>query len=582
MDPLALGEGSLSDLVIETAREGVWTVDREGRTTFASRRLAEILGCPAEELAGRPLSDFLAPAGLDWLGSLLEPSETDEPDGPGAPEGEEEATVPEVELSLDRTDGRTVSTLVRSRALREPEGRVKGHLLLVTDLSDLKSYERELELLTMYDALTRLPNRTLFEDRLGHALKRRARFSLPVACIVLDIDSFSVINATQGPAASDELLRLVSKRLLDRVRPEDTVARLRADQFGVLLESVPGLEAAVAVVRRLEEGFEQPFTIGGRPVRVTASIGLALNGADDQSAEELFQFALVAMRRAKQKHELSTSHALFDVRQDLSPVRRRHQDEELREAIARGDLRLHFQPLVRLADRAIVGAEALVRWTHPTKGFIYPAEFIELANVTGLIVDVGRWVTDEAFEHLARWTRQPGFPDDFRLGLNVSERQLHEPSFVEDIAARLEAFDLPPAAIQLEVREAAAIRLQHRLAELRRMGIQVAVDDVGKGQASLERLARLEADTIKVDRSFIAGLGSNARDRAIVESFIVFADLLGIGLVAEGVENETQLKLLEAMGCATAQGFYFARPTVPDLFEKALAGQAGRAVARGA
>lgn len=542
--------------IVETAREGIWTLDREGRTTFANRRLGEMLGVPPEELVGRPATEFLE---ADARRSFEEGIDR----GAAGIRSDEEWT-------LVAADGRTVPVFVTSAPLRDEDGVYCGRLSMLTDVSERRRVEKELERLAFFDPLTGLPNRSLFENRVAHAMKRRSRMSMPAALLVVDLDQFKLINDSLGHPVGDALLTMVAQRLRDHTRDEDTVARLGGDEFGVLLENVPDADAANVVAQRLVRSFEDAFSLMGREISITASMGMALTTVDGQSPEDLLRFANVAMYRAKERR--GTTLELFDPRRDFDATRRVQLGTQLERALENQDLRVHFQPIVELREGRIVGAEALVRWAHPTRGFIFPGEFIALAEETGLIVELGRWVLEESCRLAAAWRGSVPGERPFLLSVNISAQQLRDGGMLAQVERVLESTGLPADSLQLEITESDAIKLSSLLGPYREAGIRVAVDDIGKGYSSLEHLMRLEIDAMKIDHAFVGGLGESSRDSAVVEAVLLMAQRIGVTPVAEGIETPAQLARLRELGCPFGQGFLFAKPVTPRAFAKLLAG----------
>jgi diguanylate cyclase (GGDEF)-like protein/PAS domain S-box-containing protein len=435
------------------------------------------------------------------------------------------------------------------------------------DITERKVAERELQRLALRDTLTGLPNRTLFLDRLDHALERHVEDAGRVGVLYLDLDRFKVVNDTLGHSAGDSLLGMVASRIEDRFPDEATVARLGGDEFGVLLEDLDESEEVAPHARRLEDAFREPFEVRGTTFHCDASIGIATGGADDR-AEDLLRFADVAMFRAKESE--GTAHHVFDAAVDEAETRRLHRENELRDAIEDDQLRLEYQPVVRLSDRRIVGVEALVRWEHPERGLVHPDEFIPLAEETGLIVPLGHRVLEEACRWGARWHGMTAEEEPLVLSVNLSPRQYQEPDVAERIAAAADTAGLPPEALQLEITESVLLSGHGKLQQLQRRGMRVAIDDFGTGYSSLQYLRRLQADVIKVDRTFVAELETDPRDSVMVQAILLVAQQIGIDVVAEGIETAAQLEHLEELGCRWGQGYHLGRPVRPEEFESLL------------
>ncbi len=422
--------------------------------------------------------------------------------------------------------------------------------------------EEETRYRALHDPLTRLPNRTLFLDRLGHALDRADRAGTRVAVLFMDLDHFKVINDSLGHEVGDRLLCEFAPRLTDALRPSDTVARLGGDEFVVLCEDLHSEQDVVHLAERILDCLREPFEIGSHELFTSVTIGLALARRGD-APEGLIRDADAAMYRAKAGGR--ARYELFDEAMRERVSERLSIETALRRAVADEALSLHFQPIVALADRSIVGAEALLRWKHPERGWISPEQFIPIAEDSGLIVQIGEWVLDEAMRAAMRWPEVRAGGGKPQLAVNLSARQVAQRGFSKKLAAALERTGLPSERLSLEITESVLIEEAEApvetVRELKRLGIALVLDDFGTGYSSLSYLNRLPIDVLKLDRSFIARL----RDRretsgAIVSGVVTMAEALGITVVAEGVEEASQAEQLRALGCGFAQGFFFARP----------------------
>jgi diguanylate cyclase (GGDEF)-like protein len=410
----------------------------------------------------------------------------------------------------------------------------------------------------LHDALTDLPNRTLFHDRVGQALAAARRDHLPVAVMIMDLDRFKEVNDTLGHASGDELLKQAGVRLRAALRESDTVARLGGDEFGVLLPKVVDSAAAVSVARKLRSALEEPFTIHGLALQIEASIGIALYPEHGDDVHSLLQRADVAMYEAKEHPAGCEVYARE--RDEYSPDRLTLLTE-LRRAIDHGELVLHYQPKAELRGGGIKGVEALVRWSHPTRGLVPPDEFIPLAQKTGVIVPLTFFVLNEAVRQARTWQLE-GL--DLCVGVNLSARNLldvHLPDTVGELLAR---WEVPPSLLELEITEstilADPIRAMHVLSRLSGMGVRLAIDDFGTGYSSLAYLKRLPVDALKIDKSFVQGMESDENDAVIVRSTIDLGRNLGLQVVAEGVETAEAWRQLLVLGCDYAQGYYLSRP----------------------
>ena len=425
----------------------------------------------------------------------------------------------------------------------------------------------------LHDPLTGLPNRSLLRDRIQQGLARASRNGLGVAVIFLDLDHFKLINDTQGHAAGDTLLQAVAGRLSATVRAGDTVARFGGDEFVVVGETVKDADEATHLAERLRLALDEPFDLGGDPAYVSASLGVVL-GAPTATPDDLLRDADAAMYHAKSAGRSRTQ--LFDEDIRARATRRRDTENDLRVALTEGELHLVYQPVVSLEAGWIVGAEALVRWSHPERGLVLPGEFIPVAEETGLIGPLGEWVLDEACRQLGQWRSDlPRVP--LFMSVNVSARQLRRgvADLITDTAAR---HGVDPSRLVVEITEGCLMEdvssCLETLTEIKGTGAQIAVDDFGVGYSSLSYLKAFPIDTMKIDRAFVSGLGTDADDSAIVSALAAIARGLRMTVVAEGVETSEQLAALRRMGCQYAQGYRLARPLpAPEFADLVRSGQ---------
>jgi diguanylate cyclase (GGDEF)-like protein len=456
---------------------------------------------------------------------------------------------------LRRKDGelRWLETVARS--VRDEAG-VRELVSVTRDVSERKEAELELSRAALHDALTGLPNRALFLDRLGLALRRTERRSGSVAVLFCDLDRFKIVNDSLGHDAGDRLLVDVARRIGAALRPADTVARFGGDEFTMLCEDIAGEIEAATIAQRIVDVFREPFQLDDGEVFLATSLGIAIaRGADDR-AEDLIRDADAAMYRAKERGK--GRYEIFDEAMRADAVARLETESALRRALERGELRLHYQPEVDLADGAIKGFEALIRWQHPTRGLLGPAAFMPLAEETGLIVGIGEWVLLEACTEAARWS-QP-----LTLSVNLSARQLAQPDLVAMVRRALAETGLDPAHLCLEITESAVMAsgaaTTAQLRALKSLGVRLAIDDFGTGFSSLAHLRRFPVDTLKIDGTFVSGLANEPQDASIAAAVISLAHALDLTTVAEGVETDEQLAILRGLGCDLGQGHLFARP----------------------
>lgn len=478
---------------------------------------------------------------------------------------ESRGAVRNFETRLRMKDGEVRDALYSAQEF-ELDGR-SCLLSAAQDITQRKRFEEELEHQALHDGLTTLPNRTLLRDRLEQALSRAERSAGEVAVVFLDLDRFKVVNDTLGHPAGDELLRTVAARLTDVTRAQDTVARYGGDEFALLFEGIEGDDELRAVTDRVRSVFGAPITVAGTEIHATASIGVAMSDSERRDPDELIRYADISMYRIKGAD--STSIHLYDPDADVGVTDQLHQENELRRAVEEEEFVLHYQPVLNLETRSVVGAEALVRWDHPEAGLVPPGEFIPLAEETGLILPIGEFVLTRAALTAAGWMeRHVGAGEQFRVSVNLSARHHRE----EELPSRIRDFtddaDLPLERLTIEITESVLMSGRSKLQDLRAAGLKLAIDDFGTGYSSLQYLRSLEADILKIDRGFVADVESPGRESVIVQAILMMARQFGMEVVAEGVETETQARHLEDLGCHYAQGFHFARAMPAETFEE--------------
>ena len=461
------------------------------------------------------------------------------------------------------------------------------------ELVERKVLEERIAYQAFHDALTGLPNRALFMDRLEHALARKERQHGALAVLFLDLDDFKVINDSLGHKAGDLLLSEVGQRLKACVRPGDTVARLGGDEFTLLLEDLDSMQDAELVAERIAAQLKAPFDLDGHTVFVTTSLGIAFDSAFSAGPDALLRDADVAMYAAKNSGK--SRHAVFDVGMNARAWLRLEMEIELRRALERGEFVVHYQPVVCLETGRVEEVEALVRWQHPVRGLVLPGEFIPVAEETGLIIPIGEWVLREACKQMREWQRSViggrwsvttgqlhAAPEQepaavsrrLALSVNLSVRQLKQSDLVERIAGILTETGLHPGDLKLEITESVALEDSEAtlsmLGELHELGVKLAIDDFGTGYSALSYLKRFPVDTLKIDRSFMVDLGSDLENTAIVRAVIAFAQTLNLSVTAEGIETVEQLEHLRTLGCDCGQGYLFARPLPCTELERIL------------
>jgi Amt family ammonium transporter len=436
-----------------------------------------------------------------------------------------------------------------------------------------KRSEVQLAHRALHDPLTGLPNRALFLDRLGVALDRSRRTNGAVAVLFLDVDNFKQVNDSLGHAAGDQLLAVLADRLRAMLRPMDTVARFGGDEFTLLFEDLDGEREVVLVAERISRAARVPIRLEDNEVTITVSIGIAM--VDDPSVppDTVIREADAAMYRAKERGR--SRYELFDEASKMRATKRLELEAELRHAVENSELRVHYQPRFALnGEKKMTGFEALVRWEHPERGLIAPAEFIPLAEETGIVIPIGEYVLDSALRELAGWQiAQP----DLTISVNLSPRQLEDTGLASMLTSALRTAGLEPAALCLEITESAlghnpevAIRT---LQALKAVGVRIAIDDYGTGAASLESLKRMPIDMLKLHESFVSGLNGNPGAASIAGAVIELAHALGLSVVAEGVETDLQLGELRSLGCDAAQGFFLCQPVSGERASAIVAGE---------
>jgi len=440
---------------------------------------------------------------------------------------------------------------------------------ILADAIQRRASEDDIRFQAVHDPLTALPNRVLFLDRLAHALTRPAA---NVAVVLLDIDNFKLVNDSLGHAAGDELLMKIAPRLKTALRPGDTVGRLGGDEFVVLLEEVADEAAAEHIAERIVAAFEQPFDLSAGEHFAKASLGIALSGDHDSLPATLIRDADAAMYQAKERGR--GRYEVFNRAMRARTVERLSVENDLRRALEREELRVAYQPIVSLLDGSVSSVEALLRWQHPERGLVSPAEFIPVAEDSGLIEPIGQWVLDAACSQAARW--HAARPDSRPLGIavNLSARQFTQRDLEATVARALATSGIEPSSLCLEITESVLLEEPEGVSEtirrVARLGVRFVLDDFGTGYSSLAYLTKLPIDGLKVDRSFVDTLGDNQRSTAITTAIVRMAQALSVEVVAEGVETETQLDALRAIGCQLAQGFHFHRPLAAEAITELL------------
>ncbi len=553
---------------LELLPVGTAITDSQGHLVWCNQKGLEFFGLEAEEAKG-----------LDWTSSdalVLQPdgNPMEPADRPLVQALATGQSVRDVVLGLERSsDGNWVWASVSAEPRVDSEGAIRDVILTFEDVTQKRTAETELAIQTFRDRLTSLPNRTLFMERLAQAILRTERRKLATAVLFIDLDRFKVVNDSLGHDSGDHLLMQMAKRLRGCLRPEDTVARLGGDEFVILFEDLVSANDGLRVAERISESMKVPFPLNGQEIFTTCSMGLALCSVADTIPSELVRDAEVAMYRAKAKGEGSIE--IFDPSMNAQALARFQMESELRRAIEREEFILFYQPLISLGTGLIEGWEALVRWKHPERGMVPPLEFIPLAEETGLIVPIGKWVLQEAMRQASAWhDRFPSAPPRL-MNVNISGRQFQQKELITTVTEALEASNFQASCLKLEITESVMMKDPQASLEamkvFRGLEIHLVIDDFGTGYSSLSYLKRFPVDTLKVDKSFVDGLGKDPESTAIVGAIISLAKSLGMRVTAEGIETEAQLNRLRLLNCDQGQGYFFSRPLPAAQAEELLA-----------
>jgi diguanylate cyclase (GGDEF)-like protein/PAS domain S-box-containing protein len=542
--------------IVQSSSDAIYGLTADGTVTSWNAAAERLLGRPAAEMVGHPIASVWPPEQFEVNRSMFERALAGE-------------MITEVETVRMRRDGTRVAVTVSWSPIKDDAGAITGVSVIARDITQRQQLEEQLVRQALHDPLTSLANRALFTDRLEHALARGRRPGVTVAILVIDLDGFKDINDSLGHDAGDDLLTIAGMRLHGHARPGDTMARLGGDEFGVLLEDITAAEA-VRSAQALLEGLATPIVLRDRDLTPTASIGIAIAAGED--AETLLRNADTAMYAAKRQGK--GRYALFEPAMHATIIERLDLAADLSRAVEKRQLHLCYEPQISLGSGRICSLEALVRWRHPTRGEVSPGEFIPLAEETGMILAIGRWVLWEACRQVKAWQERWPAPAPLTIAVNLSARQLQHPGIVDEVHAALAAAGLDTQSLVLEITETAIMEQLDAaitiLTELRRLGVRLALDDFGTGYSSLSYLQRLPVDILKIDRSFVAGVAKSTEDSALARGILTLGQTLGLETVAEGIETAEQLAVLRELGCQLGQGYYFARPLGPAAVDALL------------
>ncbi len=541
--------------IIEKSTDVITIVDQDGRILHESPSAAKHLGHPVEEIAGTPLGEHIHPADRRMVAGILKSVQANPGDSPV------------FVFRRTRRDGSPLHLEATATNCLDDDA-VSGIILNCRDVTERTAFEEQLRRHVFLDTLTGLPNRALFLDRLTHALERiKRKPGYQFAVLFVDLDRFKLVNDSLGHSVGDRLLQKIGRRIASCLRRVDTVARFGGDEYILLLDEIDDDRQAIRVAERIREELTRPFVMDEAEVFASASIGIVFSTPEYTDPDQIIRDADTAMFKAKARGK--GGYRVFHSRMHKQAVSLLALETDLRKAVERGEFELHYQPILSLEPARMVGVEALVRWRRPDKGLVAPMEFIPMAEETGLIIQIGEWVLAEACRRVGGFNATAAADRALFVSVNLSARQFEKDGLAEDIRAILRRTGLPPGMLKLEVTESAIAANPAQAAllleELRGLGVGLSMDDFGTGYSSLSHLHALPFDTLKIDRSFVSGLGQNGdKNGKIVHSIMALAHNLDMSVIAEGIETDAQLERLVAMNCRFGQGYRFARPTPFD------------------
>ena len=555
-------EKERAEVTLNCIGDAVVCTNFSGNITFLNLVAEKMTGWPRQEAAGRPMAEVFHIVDATNRTIIANPMEI--------AVGRNRTVHLPANCILVRRDGFEIPIEDSVAPIHDREGHATGAVIVFRDVSAARAMALQMTYSAQHDFLTGLPNRMLLNDRVGQAIAFAPRHNRKVAVLFLDLDGFKHINDSLGHPIGDKLLQSVTKRLVDCVRASDTVSRQGGDEFVVLLSELEYPESAAVTARRMLQSVAEPHSIDQHELHITTSIGVSVYPDDGLDAETLIKNADTAMYQAKENGR--QSYKFFKSAMNVRAVERQSIEESLRRALERQEFSLHYQPKINLRTGEISGAEALLRWTHPTRGPVSPAQFIPVAEDCGLILPIGKWVLREACAQARAWL-DAGLPLG-TIAVNISGMEFRDDNFLDRVFAILSETGLDPKSLELELTESVLMRRAESAASvlqsLRASGVQLAIDDFGTGYSSLSYLRRFPIDALKIDQSFVRQITTVPAETTIVTAVISMGRSLKLRVVAEGVETREELAFLQAQQCDEAQGYYFGRPTVPEEFARLL------------
>lgn len=562
-------ENDLLQGIMQTSVAAITVVDTQGHIIFANARSQQVLGLTQSELVERrynsptwKITDFQGGPFPEEQLPFQQVMATGQP-------------VFDVQHAIEWENGTRKYLSINGAPLKDTDGTITHLVFSITDITHRKQVEAQLVHDALHDHLTGLPNRAFFIERVDHAIKLAKRNQdYLFAILFLDLDRFKVINDSLGHDVGDQLIRATAHQLETCVRTTDTVAHLGGDEFTILLEDIKSIKDATRIAERIQATLKSPFYLDNHQVFTSASIGIALSSTGYERSEEILRDADIAMYRAKESGK--ARHEIFDKIMHAHALKLLTLENDLRRALERHEFELYYQPITSLVTGTLTGFEALVRWQHPEHGLVSPAEFIPVAEDTGLIIPLGEWVLHEACRQLRMWQTQFPTPDPLKMSVNLSVKQIQEPDLIGQIDHILAETELDGRFLKLEITESVLMEnaetVTKMLLQLRTRNIQLSVDDFGTGYSSLSYLHRFPVNTLKIDRSFVSKMNQKNRNAEIIRTIITLAHSLRMDVIAEGVETPEQLTELKLLKCEQGQGYLFSRPLTKEAAGLLLGG----------